>query len=229
MDHMTAIDLDEKFQSGFKNLHTTETALLYVTDRLRISSDNNRISFLISLDLSSAFDTLDHTTLIEILSSHLGISGTALYWFRSYLENRSTIVLFNGNYSESKPLKYGVPQGSVLGPLLFRIYLLPLLCLLKQLGLSFHIYVDDTQIYMCCSLDDYMVTLNYIKSCYTQISYLLSKLFLKLNDSKTEIILIGKKNIVDTCKSHTFNIELNNSIITFSSYIKNLGAPRFLI
>ena len=223
MDHMTAIDLDEKFQSGFKNLHSTETALLYVTDRLRISSDNNRISFLISLDLSSAFDTLDHPTLIEILSSHLGISGTALYWFRSYLENRSTIVLFNGNYSESKPLKYGVPQGSVLGPLLFRIYLLPLLCLLKQLGLSFHIYADDTQIYICCSLDDYMVTLNYIKSCYTQISYLLSKLFLKLNDSKTEIILIGKKNIVDTCKSHTFNIEFNNSIITFSSFIKNLG------
>ena len=220
---MNILDIDEKFQSGFKNKHSTETALLYVTNQLRISADNGNVSILITLDLSSAFDTLDHTTLLDILNSFLGISDLALDWFRSYLSNRSQKVLFNNSYSESKILTHGVPQGSVDGPPLFRIYILPLLSLFKKLKLSFHVYADDTQIYLCCSPSHFINNLEHLQSCYTKISDLLSKLFLKLNDSKTEIILIGSKSIVESCKSQASFLHLNESIITFSSYIKNLG------
>ena len=103
-DHMNTLNIDEKFQSGFKNKHSTETALLYVTNELRISADNNKFSILITLDLSSAFDTLDHPTLLKILNSFLGVSDLALDWFRSYLFNRSQKVLFNNEYSEAKTL-----------------------------------------------------------------------------------------------------------------------------
>ena len=173
-EHMNFIQLDEEFQSGFKCLHSTETALLYVTDRLRIASDNDEICILITLDLSSAFDTVDPSTLLDILHDHLGISDVALDWFRSYLSNRSQTILFNNKYSNPKFNPYGVPQGSVDGPLLFRIYLIPLLILLKRLGLKFHIYADDTQIYICCSSDVYPAKIEYLQSSYGQISGLLS-------------------------------------------------------
>ena len=222
-DHINFIHLDEQYQSGFKSLHSTESALLFVTNQLRISADNNNISILVTLDLSSAFDTLDHPTLIRTLELHLGISDTALNWFRSYLSHRSQTVLFNDKYSNPKSKTFGVPQGAVDAPLLYRIYIIPILILLKRLNLNYHIYADDTQIYICSTPNNYHDLINRIKLCYKEISDLLSKLFLKLNDSKTEIILIGNPNIVEKCKSQISNIQLNDSIITFSSFLKNLG------
>ena len=214
----------EIFQSGFKAKHSTESALLYVTNELRKSAAApGKVSILILLDLSAAFDTLDHSILINRLRSFIGLSGSALNWFISYLSNRSFQVKQNSDTSNRYFFKHGVPQGSVLGPILFRIYILPLLVLLSSLGLSFHCYADDTQIYITCTSASFPRQIEFMQNAYNIISNWLSDNFLKLNDSKSEVILIGTPHHVSLCKNIATSIDLGNTNITFSSTVKNLG------
>ena len=97
------------------------------------------------LDMSSAFDTVDHTILIQRLKS-LGIKGTVLDWFVSYLSERSQYVKIGNSTSGKTTMKYGVPQGSVGGPLLFSLYMQPISKLFRKHGISSHCYADDIQI-----------------------------------------------------------------------------------
>ncbi len=106
--------------------HSTETALINVANDLLLAADAGFYSVLILLDLSSAFDTVDHNVLINRLKTYVGIRDVALDWFISYLSNRSFSITFGDASSSRAPLFCGVPQGSVFGPLLFTIYMLPL-------------------------------------------------------------------------------------------------------
>jgi hypothetical protein len=221
--HMITNDLDEVLQSGFKASHSSETALLKVTDDLRRASDNGRVSILTLLDLSAAFDTIDHSFLINRLSTDLGISGKALSWLQSYVENRFQSVTFNGSTSNPKPVKYGVPQGSVLGPLLFRIYLLPLGKILKKEGFDFHLYADDTQIYLSSLPTEINTSIEKLKKGFELISTWLSKNFLKLNTEKTNILLIGPKEKRERLSKELGNITLGSVPIALSDRAKNLG------
>ena len=221
--HMSTFLTSEIFQSGFKKFHSTETALLCISNDLRRSSDAGEVSILIQLDLSSAFDTLDHPTLTETLQTFIGISDTALSWFSSYISNRTQQVQQPNDTSKSVNIKHGVPQGSVPGPNLFRVYIIPLLILLTRLGIKFHIYADDTQFYISCLSGNFKLTMETVQLIYTYIANWLNDNFLKLNDSKSQVIIIGTPTSVDHCKSIATTIKLGDSEVPFSSKVTNLG------
>ena len=116
-------NLLEPFQSTFRACHSTETALTKVVNYILLTLDSSSTSVLMSLDLSAAFDTIDHGILSDRLESQFGISGLALAWLKSCLSERTQCVSYNGTSSVFTAVKYGVPQGSVLGPLLFSLYI----------------------------------------------------------------------------------------------------------
>ena len=154
LEHMKENNLLDTLQSAYKKAHSTETALLRVQNDILSSIGQKKGSFLILLDLSAAFDTVDHDLLLSFLENHAGLAGSALSLFKTYLCGRSQCVSVNGVMSEYCQLAFGVPQGSVLGPLVFCTYTLPLGAILRHHKLNCHIYTDDTQVYYSTDLSN---------------------------------------------------------------------------
>ena len=124
-NHLRKNSLMEPFQSAYRASHSTETALLRVFNDILRSMDQQKVTIPVLLDLSAAFDTVDHNILLHRLHTRFGISGTALDWFKDYLSNGRRVSV-DGSLSDPVQIKCGVPQGSVLGPLLFLAYISPL-------------------------------------------------------------------------------------------------------
>ncbi len=207
--------LDAK-QSGFRSGHSTETALLSVTEALRIAKANSKSSVLILLNLSAAFDTVNHQILLILLS--LDITGIPLRWFECYLTGRSFRVAWGGEVSKAHQLVTGVPQGSVLGPLLFSTYTTSLAPIIQAHGFSYHFYADDTQLYLSFRPDDPTVAAR-ISSCQADISAWMKEHHLQLNLAKTELLVFPATPTLQ----HDFTIQLGSSIITPSASVRNLG------
>ena len=151
--HLASHGLYPPFQSAYHKCHSTETALLKVQNDILMNLDSQCVTLLVLLDLSAAFDTVDHGVLLNRLNRSFGVRGSALQWFTSYLLNRSQHVSFNQNLSEKFNLQRGVPQGSCLGPLLFTIYASKLFEVIKNYLPQSHAYTDDTQLYLSFNAD----------------------------------------------------------------------------
>ena len=176
------------------------------------------LTILVLLDLSAAFDTIDHKTLLHQLRHRMGISGTALEWFRSYLTGGTQAVCIEGEYSTSVPLHFGVPQGSVLGPLLYTIYMLPLGDLLWKAGVSYHLYADDTQLYLAFDFSETTSqheSLNKLQNCVSWIKSWMTTNLLMLNENKTEVISSNFFN--DQVSINQFSVD--DTIVIPASYV----------
>lgn len=144
--HFTRFNILPTHQSAYRAGHSTETALLEVTDDILRSVDRGDACMLMLLDLSAAFDTIDHGILLERLERSCGVTGTALSWFVDYLQDRSQAVVIGGLRSADAQLKYGVPQGSVLGPPLYTAYASPVVeVAVLHPAVRVHGFSDDTQ------------------------------------------------------------------------------------
>ena len=136
-----------RYQSAYRKLHSAEAALCKIHDDLVSNTCHGKASILVLFDLSAAFDTVDHQLLLSDFSDS-GVEGTALSLLESYLENREQCMAIGESLSEPTALQYGVPQGSVLGPVLFTVYNGTLAFLLEIHEVSYHFYADDTQLYI---------------------------------------------------------------------------------
>uniref|UniRef100_A0A669CZI7 Reverse transcriptase domain-containing protein n=1 Tax=Oreochromis niloticus TaxID=8128 RepID=A0A669CZI7_ORENI len=202
--HLTAYlekyNIHDRFQSGFRKLHSTETALLKVTNDIVMSADSGEYTVLVLLDLTSAFDTVNHTILINRLRDLVGMSGSVLDWFSSYISERSFSVSANQIMSVSTELLCGVPQGSVLGPILFLIYILPLSQIIQQFPeVSYHLFADDIQPYYSFKPAEAHKLSNLI-DCLTNIKQWLNNNCLQLNPAKTETLIIASGSAIPDIK-----------------------------
>uniref|UniRef100_A0A6Q2XW77 Reverse transcriptase domain-containing protein n=1 Tax=Esox lucius TaxID=8010 RepID=A0A6Q2XW77_ESOLU len=219
-NHLITNSLYEKFQSGFHSGHSTETALVRVTNDLLMAADAGSPSLLILLDLTAAFDTEDHHILLNRLHSSIGLSDITLAWFTSYLTDRTEYVSLGGAKSDTHSVTCVVPQGSVLGPTLFTLYMLPLGHVISRHGISFHCYADDTQLYIKTNPTP-ATALSTLSICLEEIETWMADNFLQLNSSKTEAILVGTPH--QTRSSTITSITFSGHDIHLSSSVTNLG------
>ena len=221
-DHILRCDFYPVLQSAYRRYHSTETALLKVLNDILLSMNSQRVTLLVLLDLSSAFDTIDHGILLERLRSKFGIRGKVLSWFSSYLSGRSQCVMLNGTLSDSSDLNFDVPQGSRLGPLLFILYASKLFDIINNHSPYSHGFADDTQLYVSFKPDypcDQAISV--IESCVNDLRKWMIQDKLKLNDGKTELLVIGSKQQLQ--KLNPCHVRVGNADVHPVPIARDLG------
>ena len=222
--HLTSNNLHEKHQSAYRKFHSTETALLKVQNDILQSLDQGNVTVLVMLDLSAAFDTIDHGTLLNRLEKEFRILGKPLQWMTSYLSDRYQTVSVNGEMSTPVHMKYSVPQGSVLGPKNYILYTKPVGSICRSHGLDHHFYADDSQLYLSFKSKNISYqneALLKIEACLKDIVAWMHQNILKLNTDKTEVILFHPKHVK---VPEDFHVQVGASKIKPSECVKNLGA-----
>ena len=174
-------------QSAYRKFHSTETALLRLYNDLLVATDRGQVSGLCLLDLTAAFDTVDHELLLHRLDRTFGVRGQAKDWFVSY-PGRSYCVIYGGDSSSAILLMCSVPQGSVLGPMLFILYTAGLADLALKFGVRLHAFADDNQLHVHCDISDILSSVDALERCVTAIGHWMSANRLKLDAEKTGIV-----------------------------------------
>ena len=224
--HIESNKMHSKFQSAYRAYHSCETAMIKIVNDIQRSIHNNNAVALILLDSSAAFDTVDHDILLKKLSNTFLIKDKALEWIKSYLKNRTFSVRVNENVSQPKLLKYGVPQGSLLGPLFYILYTQELDNIISDHGLQGHMYADDCQIYIAFNTQSATQAEHKIEACLSNIKEWMNHNFLKLNPNKTNfIILNSKRNISNmpsiSLKFNSCNVPPIDSVVSLGVNISN--------
>jgi hypothetical protein len=194
--------------------------LVYLIHELFSAIDRKEVTILVSIDLSAAFDTVSHELLLDKFNA-VGITDKALKWIDNYLNGRMQYVQVQGTKSQAQVVKHGVPQGSVLGPILFSFYIRELGQLIDSYGLKRNHYADDTQIYISCSVTDYEAAVKKVETCLDAVKEWLLCNFLQMNAAKTEVIIFGTRAQLKKVPYTT--VRVDESMITPSSSIKILG------
>ena len=190
-------------QSAHSPGHSTETNLLKVVNDLFLSLNKGNISVLALLDFSSAFDTIDHPILVHRLHTDFGFTDTVLQWFSSYPTDRTHYVSLSNHFSAFAPVHSGVPQGSVLGPILFTMYTKPLSAIIDSHSIIHHSFADDLQLQMSVPLDRIYELLHSMQSRIFDVKAWATANMLRLNDNRTELMLVTSKRTKHVHNLHT--------------------------
>ena len=196
--------------------------ILKVVNDLFLSLSKGNISVLALLDFSSAFDTIDHTILVHRLHTDFGLTDTVLQWFSSYPTDHTHYVSLSNHCSAFAPVHSGVPQGSVLGPMLFTKYIKPLSVIIVSHSIIHHSFADDLQLQMSAPQDSISEPLHSMQSCISDVKAWATANMLKLNDSKTELMLVTSNR---SKHLHTLltSISIGNAQIPYKQSVENLG------
>ena len=221
-EHLSTNNLFNPFQSAYRSGHSTETALLKIVNDLLLSLDDGNVTLLTLLDLSAAFDTIDHAILLQRLQHDFGIQDIALDWFSSYLTGRTQSVTIQNHTSDPDPIAFGVPQGSVLGPVLFVLYTTPLSTIIAKHSVLYHSYADDSQLQKSAPPPQVPELVQSMQSCITDIKSWMTTNKLKFSDDKTEVMLVHS-NRLSTSLSPPDSITVGNASVSLSTTVKNLG------
>ena len=216
LNYLNDNDILCRQQSGFRPLHSTTSTLITVTDDWLKAMDNSKYTGAVFIDLRKAFDTVDHSILIKKMHN-IGINNTACEWFRSYLTGRTCQTLINESLSSTRVLSCGVPQGSILGPLLFILYVNDLSKVIKSSNLK--LYADDTVLYYSDT------TVHEIESTLNSDLHILNNWMngnkLSINYDKTVCMLIGSRHMLS--KENCLNVNLGTTKIKQVNNVKYLG------
>ena len=222
LDHCKEYDLIPDYQSAYRENYSCETAVVKFVNDILWGMENQKVTACLFMDLSAAFDTVDHDLLLNILEKQYGISDTALHWYDSYLRPRSFKVCINQNYSKAIPLEFSVPQGSASGANLFTAYCATINDIIPK-ETTLQGFADDHFIYRLITprKDEYEV-LSDLESTMTKVKIWMDQMKLKLNTDKTEFIEFGSKQQISKCSISTFNA--GNDIINRNCSVRCLGA-----
>jgi hypothetical protein len=225
MEYLNSNKILDPLQAGFRKHNSTQTALIKLTDDVRMAIDKKKVTLLLLFDFSKAFDTISPSKLLSKLRQ-LGFSRMALLWIKSYLQGRSQMVFSNKNCcSEWLETNLGVPQGSVLGPLLFSLYVNDLKDLLDSQVIKHLFYADDLQIYLHISKDKFLEGVTRLTQAARVIAEWAESSGLRLNAGKTKAIFFGsRKNVNDISSWNLPGVELQDGVIVpFSESVLSLG------
>ena len=196
LGHFERNNLVHGNQSAYRSGHSVETTLMDIHSEIAHALDEGKSAFLVLLDLSAAFDTISHSHLLKLLKNSFGVGGTVLSWIQSYLSSRSTSVKIRSAFSETRTSSVGVPQGSVLGPVLFNCVMSPLAHLLEDMGVLCHIYADDTQFLVTFDKEEESAARIKISEIFGAISKFMISNSLKLNADKTVFMPFTRSDVV---------------------------------
>ena len=221
-EHMNVNNTHERTQFAYKKFHNTETMMLGVTDEVLQGFDQNQATVIIFLDLSAAFDTINIEKVLEILEVDIGVGGTVLKWFRSFLEGRTQQVKIGNVYSESLEVPCGAPQGSVLGPKIFGINVRSQPMVFKTCTFSTSSFADDSNGRKQFALTfQFSVINNDIINCLHQIINWSNAHYMKINPEKTEILLLCPPSL--NREVIIKGVIFEGQCIRFSDEVKNVG------
>ena len=208
------------YLSAYRAHHSAEIALVRIHNDTARSIDSRRSVLLVLLDLRAAFDTINHSTLLRCLSGY-ELFGDVLAWLISYLCNRTCVVRVKNGVLELETMTTGVPQGTVLGPLLFNVYIEPLTTHLQKHNINHHLYADDTQLYITFPPTDHAQGLARMEACVQDAKAWLCDNGLVMNDSKSQAIVI-RSSSVRTPTSITC-VNICGQLVDTSPVIRDLG------
>ncbi|KAL5252941.1 hypothetical protein ACHWQZ_G015637 [Mnemiopsis leidyi] len=222
-EHLSRNNLNCPEQSAYKKHHSTETLLIRIWNDLLVAADEKSATVVMMLDLSAAFDTVDHNLLLNILEKEIGLRGNVLKWFTSFLKGRSQRIRLGSTTSDEILIKFGVPQGSVLGPVLFNLYIRSIYRHVRECGFGIQGYADDHQIMKTFKPQEQGLVLStQLQSCFDVTKAWMADFYLAMNDSKTQIIVFGSTKVLNEISLKGVNLG-GQTTVRFVTTVKNLG------